>query len=433
MSLDKIVYQLHESIYMNDIRYPNLTPAVTRSPSEQRMGDQSSSSLPEISGYFGHRSVRLLNDADGTESQGYLLTARTVRDSEILFDGLMYIKNNLEAVENYKGELERDPKVLNSSSNSRLAQIIKFIRSIFEKLGFISVSISNSTTSNKVLGYLNDILKFYYEEFGKRLEVQMLALAARTEEISNISKNLMDLYDLTVNKDENIEHIADSFIQALKESSESEFKSFRFKGKEAVVSEENKSNLESLFKNFTGENHLIYRGALIEYLKGKKAQSEGIIHFSTPLLGPIKELKTKEEAQIIAFYLMAEICKIKGSARVINLEQLNKLVNDPLIKNSSLLTEGVWSNAKKVTLQAIRQKQSNIVWASKLSREDKQKLQEELDKLGQTETRLSFSELTKLAKKIGLNVDSFKSTEDLSDQIRVLEIINRASQTSRTE
>jgi len=301
-----------------------------------------------------------------------------------------------------------------------MAKIVQIITKFFEKLGFLSRSPFHS---NEELKDLNDPQKSYYDEFKRELEFEMLQLAGATEQISNISKNLTDLYELSVGKEESVVNVAADFIKALEKSEENAFSNFEYRGEVRMVSPRDKSNLKTLYLNLTGRDKSGYREALIEYLNAKKAQSNGLIHLSTPLLNWIRNCKIKEEGYIIGFYLMGEICKIKGGARLLDLDQLKKLLKHDLISLNSFLVKGVLAHARKVILEAIRNKQSNIIWDSNLKHEEKRRLQQELEKEGAVERLLDFDGLKKLAQGIDLTTESFKPSLELEMQLSLLEKI----------
>jgi len=381
--------------------------------------------IPKKEKNFGHRSVNSIHSLNEMTSQGAMSVdvARRVNDSSILFESLNYIKENLVKIEEYKGGLERDYQAKIEPPLSFVGKIVKFIRALFEKLGLIA---PNHFSNQQIIYDLNDILKFYYDNLAKELEEQMDQLSRGVEGISNLSKNLSDSYDLSVEKGENVEILADQFIESLKQASSRNFKFFNFRDNKIACSDLDKQTLGQLYSLLKDPNEVASRTALIEYLEEKKGHSEKKIHIATPLRKVIKQLQAKQEAEIVGFYLMAEICKIKGGVRCVNLERLDLMLNHPLIKNSPLLTNGVLSNAKKVTLEAINKKNSNIVWGSKLSRNDKEKLQVKLDELANNqEVLLDFFGLKKVAEEAGVDSASFEASEDLNRELEALKAINQ--------
>lgn len=247
-----------------------------------------------------------------------------------------------------------------------------------------------------------------------KLEEQMLSLAGMAEEISNRSKNLANVYTLSIKENEKAEDVAHFFITALDDASKNNFETFVFQGIRAEVDTMNRESLKIFHAHFHGEQKEMWKDALIDYLKSKAAHNKGEIHFSTPILLEIEEMnklekegdKLEKAADVIGFYLMSEVCQIKGATRIIDNDRFNCLLAHPHIQSSLPLKKGVLNQAKAITLKAIQKTQSFLLWNqfSKVNREQKEKLFQLDDAIKNDNRVLSFQEIKEEALKIGLDV-----------------------------
>lgn len=194
------------------------------------------------------------------------------------------------------------------------------------------------------------------------LEDRMRDFAKRTEYLADKFKYCDVLAtSLTVKKEETAEILLNRFLSNLSQANE-EDPPVLFGT--SPIAERDQNAIKILHQHFTESESASWIEALEDHISAKFNKANQQSHISGPLMAEIGKMQTSDDADCIAFYLISEACSIQSNIRSIQLDNLEFLLTHPKIKESNLLTEAIIKAAKKVQIEAIKQKETRIIYGA---------------------------------------------------------------------